>query len=329
MAANLTPQYYKAEETYRRSQTTPEKLIALQEMLRLIPKHKGTDHLQGALRSRLSELRATFLLEKKNASRNRSWRIPRQGCGTVVVIGAPNSGKSRLVGELSNAQPVIADYPYSTREPIAGMLDYSGVPIQLIDTPPISASQIEPYVVDFVRTADLVLCCFDGSSDEAGTESMEVLHQLGIRKTVLSDQTGFDPADFSIGYVKSRLVMTRAKSVDSALRLKLLNDAYSLCFPVLSVDFAEPADVRHLSKSIFEALDLIRIFTKRPGHVIEYIDPFLLPIGGTVEDLAMKVHAEIAGSLKFAKVWRNGTGVSVSVGRTFVLLDQDVVELHH
>jgi len=47
MLANLTPQYYAAEEKYRQARTVEERIKALAEMLQVIPKHKGTERLQG------------------------------------------------------------------------------------------------------------------------------------------------------------------------------------------------------------------------------------------------------------------------------------------
>ncbi|QDT35241.1 GTPase [Thalassoglobus polymorphus] len=328
MAANLTPQYYKAEEAYRKAQTTPEQIVALQEMLRIIPKHKGTDHLQGALKSKLKEAREAYQAELKTPKGGKSYRIPRQGCGTVVVIGAPNSGKSRLVSELTNASPDVAEFPYTTREPTAGMLEFEGALIQLIDTPPISGNQIEPYLIDFVRTADLVLFCFDGSSDDAPQETADVLRQLETRKTVLSEKTGFDPADFSIVHVKSRLILTRSNNPEAGIRQELLQEVRPIEFPVIPTDLDFEEQRKELAKSIFEALDKIRVYTKRPGEPVELVDPYVIPNGGTVEELAHRVHEEIAISLKFAKVWGQADHDGQAVGREHVLSDLDIVELH-
>ena len=104
MPANLTPQYQKAEEEYRKAQTPQEQIDCLQLMLKLIPKHKGTEKLQADLRSRLKETKAELLAEKQAPKKSRSYRIPRQGAGQVLLIGAPNSGKSRLLAELTTAE---------------------------------------------------------------------------------------------------------------------------------------------------------------------------------------------------------------------------------
>ena len=84
MPANLTPQYRKAEEEYRKAQTPAEQVECLQLMLRLIPKHKGTDHLQADLKKRLKEAKAETEAEKNSPKKGPSYRFPRQGAGQVA-----------------------------------------------------------------------------------------------------------------------------------------------------------------------------------------------------------------------------------------------------
>ncbi|HID22759.1 MAG TPA: GTP-binding protein HSR1, partial [Planctomycetaceae bacterium] len=130
MPANLTPQYQKAEEAYRRAQTTQERIECLEQMLALIPKHKGTEKLQADIKSKLKEARAELKTEKKSGRKTRGYRFPRQGAGQVVLVGAPNAGKSRILAELTKAEPVVADYPFSTREPMPGMMPWQDVAVQ-------------------------------------------------------------------------------------------------------------------------------------------------------------------------------------------------------
>ena len=46
MPANLTPQYLDAELKFKQAKTTPEKIKALEVMMAVIPKHKGTERLR-------------------------------------------------------------------------------------------------------------------------------------------------------------------------------------------------------------------------------------------------------------------------------------------
>lgn len=328
MPANLTPQYYQAEEEYRRAQSAPERVVCLERMLQRIPRHKGTDRLYGILKAKLKEARQEVQAGQAAAKGGRRYRIPRQGAGTAVIIGAPNSGKSRLLAALTNAQPQIAEFPFTTREPLSGMMPWEDLHVQLIDTPPITENSLEPYLTDFVRTADLVLLTFDGSSDEAATETAEVIRQFSNRKTILSDRSGFDDDDFSIVHVKTLLTVTRGGDRDADTRLELFREQLGIPFRAMCVDLDRSRDVERMRESIFAELEVVRVYTRRPGTAARFVDPFTLPVGGTVEDLALKVHGDLAATLKFAKVWNVGANEGRSVGRDHVLQEGDLVELH-
>lgn len=328
MPANLTPQYSKAEDEYRRAQSARERIECLERMLQLMPKHKGTEKLQADLKTRLKETREEAQAEQKAPKSGKSYRIPRQGAGTVVVLGAPNAGKSRLLAELTNAEPAVAEYPFTTHEPMPAMMAWEDVKVQLIDTPPIAAGHIEPYLTGFVRSADVVLLCFDGGSDDAPEQTAEVVKLLADRKTRLAARTGLDEADIGIVEVKTLLVATRANDPDVQLRLEMLKELGPSGFPTVLVEFERPESREALRKAIYDSLGVMRIYTKKPGKPAEMESPFTIPIGGTVEDLAFQVHQDLAESLKFAKVWGNSAHDGQSVGRDHVLQDRDVVELH-
>jgi len=328
MPANLTPQYQKAELEYRRAQTVAERLEILERMLILIPKHKGTEKLQAELKTKLKETREELQVEKSAPkSVGKHYRFPRQGAGTAVILGGPNAGKSRLLKELTKAEPEVAPYPFTTREPLPGMMAWEDIAVQLIDTPPITEHQFEPSLLNLVRTADLALVAFDGSSDDAPDATAVVLQQLAQRHTVLSDRTGFDEDDFSKLHVAARLVVTRGGDPQAADRLAFLQEMTPLPFPVLTVEFDDAASREALRTAIVDGLEIIRLYTKTPGKPAEYVSPFTLPRGGTVEDLAGKVHRDLVEKVKSAKVWSWGQTDARTVGKDHVLTDRDLVEL--
>jgi len=328
MPANLTPQYQKAENAYRRAQSAEERISCLEEMLAIIPKHKGTDKLQADLRKRLKEARIECDTEKTSKKKKASYRFPRQGAGQVVLVGGPNAGKSRVVDELTNATPEVTVYPFATREPLPAMMTWEDVTVQLIDTPPVTDTCIEPYLTGLVRAADLALLIFDGSNDDAPDDTAVVIEQFSQRKTLFSEHTGFDEENFGIVHIRTLLVVTRASDPDADPRISLLEELTERNFEVVRVELDDPDSREELREAIYRALDVVRVYTKRPGKPADFEAPFTVPRDGTIEDLALQVHREVASNFKFARIWGDGIHDGQSVGRDHVLSDKDLVELH-
>src|SRR5205823_8190397 len=114
MAVNLTPQYLEAEADYKRAQSAEERLECLKRMWALVPKHKASEKLQAELKTKLSETREEVERERKSPKKGGgvSYKVPRQGAGQVVLLGAPNAGKSLILTRLTRATPEVAPYPF-------------------------------------------------------------------------------------------------------------------------------------------------------------------------------------------------------------------------
>src|SRR5215471_6465645 len=177
MPANLTPQYMEAEKRFKQAVSVEEKVAALEEMMATIPKHKGTEKLQADLKKKMSVLRKEAEDHKKGGKRE-SFVVEREGARQLALVGAPNSGKSQLLRALTHATPEVAEYPYTTRIPIPGMLLFENVRLQLIDLPPISPEYTESWVPQIIRNADAVLWVLDLSDDDVLDELDETLTLL-------------------------------------------------------------------------------------------------------------------------------------------------------
>ena len=70
MPANLPPQYFEAEKRYRAAKDLDDKIAALQDMLGIMPHHKGTDNLQASLRDKIAKLSQES--ERKLATQRRA-----------------------------------------------------------------------------------------------------------------------------------------------------------------------------------------------------------------------------------------------------------------
>src|SRR6266550_2046322 len=186
MAVNLTPQYLEAEAEYKKAQTAEERLACLKKMWALVPKHKASEKLQAELKTKLSDAKEAVEHERKQPKKvGVSHKIPKQGAGQIILLGAPNTGKSRLLTRLSRATPEVAPYPFTTREPHAGMMEWEDVRVQLIDTPPITADFFEGWLTGMVRAADAAVLMVDLADDDGPFAAEAVVKKLAHVKTVL------------------------------------------------------------------------------------------------------------------------------------------------
>ncbi|MGI9529408.1 MAG: GTPase, partial [Acidimicrobiia bacterium] len=136
MPANLTPAYKAAEGHYRYAREPAERLDALKEMLRAIPKHKGTEHLQADIKAKIKELSDEITGPRKGGAKTGPPTVVRpDGAGQVALLGPPNSGKSAIHVALTGSHAQVADYPFTTQYPMPGMVPVHDIAIQLVDLP--------------------------------------------------------------------------------------------------------------------------------------------------------------------------------------------------
>lgn len=334
MPANLTQQYKKAEDNYRRAATPEEELKWLQVMFAEMPKHKGTDHLQAKLKTQMSQLRKDIEQLKagggKKGGGGRSFRIPRQGAGTAVIIGGPNVGKSQLLASLTRATPEIAIYPFTTKQPQPGMMQWEDVFIQLIDTPPITPDYLEPYIVGLLRSADLALLMIDLGDDSGIEQCKEVLDKLATTKTRLAAESSLDEEDVGLSFTRTFFLANKIDDPEAEDRLELFREICpDLPFREFKISANRMETLEPLRNAIYESLDVIRIYTKDPKKKeADRERPFTLSQGDTLLDLAELIHKDYARNLKFGKVWGSAVHDGTVVKGDYVLNDGDVIEVH-
>ena len=330
MPANLTPQYYKLEREFKAESDPYEKLRLAKELLAIMPKHKGTDKLQAEMKAKISKITAQIESGgSKHGSRGADphTHIDKEGAAQIIMIGPPNSGKSSLLDALTNCEPHIGDYPYTTQEPMAGMTLFEAVHLQLIDTPPISDEHLERYVPNLTRQADLVALVLDVSSPDLQHDWDMVTARLEERRIVLVPKTPETVEDPRYAHMQTIVVGHKCLDEGSDAGLEWLSTAHPE-FTVVPTSVLDDESLERFKAAIFDMLDAIRVFTKRVGHDVDYSDPIVLPVGSTVEDAAMALHKDFAHKLQFAKIWGEGKFEGQRVKNSYVLVDGDIVEFH-
>jgi len=329
MPANLTAQYLKAEEEYRRATTPEEELDCLQVMLAEIPKHKGTDKLQADLKAKIAKVKRELQADRSAGKKTRGVRIPRQGAGTVVIIGGPNAGKSQLLRALTRATPEVAPYPFTTHSPTPGMMPWQDVFVQLVDTPPITPDYMESYCQGLIRGSELVLLMVDLGDDSGIEQCQDVLDRLQGTKTRLGTRSYLDENDIGLSYTQTFLVPNKIDLPDATERLELLHELCPLEFPEHVISAQEGTGLEPLREAIYRSMDVVRVYSKLPAAKEPDMErPFTLRRGSTVTEMAGLVHKDILENLKFARVWGTGVHDGTVVKGDYVLHDGDVVELH-
>lgn len=327
MPANLPPEYIQEEERYRNAKDKDEKLDALQEMLALLPNHKGTDKIEADIRKRISDLKKKPKKKKGPTRAKTPDQIEPQGAGQVVLTGFPNTGKSAILDVTTNASPRVADFPFSTQGPTIGMLEYEDVQIQLIDTPPISDDYVETWVYNLLRKADLVLVVVDGSAADPVEEYERTREHLEGEGIYL-----FHPeADFqrdAIGRTnrKGEIVLSKSDELASDATIEKLKEISGL--PTTPVSILDDESLVRLGKSVFAGLLKIRIYTKKPGEDPDMDEPYLLDKDSTVLEGVRSIHRDMVENLDYIRIWGSGKYDGQEVAHDHQLEDGDVIEIH-
>jgi hypothetical protein len=325
MPANLTPVYYEAEDRFRKAETNEGKIAALEEMLSVMPKHKGTDGLRADLRRKLSKLREAPA-EKKAGARVDIFHVPRSGAGQVPLLGLPNTGKSSILAALTKAKVVVGDFPFATQVPVPGMVKYEDIQVQLVDMPPITADYCAPGQVGTYRNCDIIAVVIDLSQD-IEEQCLVLLDFVESRNLLIDEKTPAVDAQGNVLGKKGVCFCTKGDiAPEGAFELAQKSFYKPVEFLKVSTQTGEGLD--KLGELLFRRLNILRIYAKPPGKPADLESPFTLPVGTTVQDLAIAIHRELAEKLKSARIWGTGVYDGQSVHLTHVLHDKDIVELH-
>lgn len=338
MPANLSPEYKAAEAAFRKARDPHERLDHLREMLRVIPKHKGTDHLQADLKQRIKALSEELEGSAKGgAARTGPALVIRpEGAAQIALIGPPNAGKSQLHARLTCSHTHVAAYPFTTLYPVPGMMPHEDIHFQLLDLPAVSPEHPVPWFASALQTADACFLVLD-LSDAACVEQMDTVHAELRQKhvTLHACWPGITPraedGDADPFAIRLPVLVLANKSdllADADAERQAFCELTGMACPMLSVSAATGLGLADIAPWLFRQLGVVRAYTKAPGKPAEMRHPFTLRAGQTIEDVARLVHKDLAHALKYARVWNRQRQGGQHVGREHVVHDGDVVELH-
>ncbi|OQX55083.1 MAG: hypothetical protein B5M54_03660 [Candidatus Aminicenantes bacterium 4484_214] len=330
MPANLPPQYFDTEKKLKTAKTPQEKIAILEELLAIVPKHKGTEKLQALLKSKIAKLKSQAQKKPVVAKRGPAFMVEKAGAGQIILIGAPNVGKSTLLAALTNARPEIADYPFTTRFPQPGMMPYENIQIQLVDIPPITEDYFEFWQAELIKNADGVIVVMEATSPDLGSDYLDLLAKLEERKIELVGEELEIPPEKFLFQKKALLVINKIDLSPSQDCLASLKEALFLDFDPLLLSAVTGKGLTELKEKLFRFLEIIRVYSKIPGKKPDFEDPFIFKKGSTVMDLARSIHKDFAEKLRYARLWKKeGLHLQgVRINREYILEDEDIVELH-
>lgn len=339
MPANLSPEYKVAEAAYRKARDPKERLLHLREMLRVIPKHKGTEHLQADIKARIKDLTSELGSARRGGGHGGPALVVRpEGAAQVALVGPPNAGKSLLHARLTGSDAHDAPYPFTTQFPEPGMMPHEDIHFQLVDLPAVSPEHPVPWLASALQMADAALVVVD-LANASCVEQLEGMHAvLRERRVSLTERwpASAVPAEATPGgedpfalRLPALLVANKIERVaDLDAELAAFRELTGIRYPMLAVSAATGRGLAGIGPWLFRNLGIVRVYTKTPGHKADRERPFTLRAGQTVRDVARLVHEDLERTVRYARVTGRSGFEGQQVGPEHTVADGDVIELH-
>ncbi|TXT56629.1 MAG: hypothetical protein BAJATHORv1_20219 [Candidatus Thorarchaeota archaeon] len=174
MPTNVSPEFDKQRQIYEDTNDLEQRIVELEKLLSLAPRHKGAERMIGDYRKKLAQLRADVEKKREQERQRRSGAseegvIRKEGAGQVCLVGISNSGKSALINSVTNADLTVADYPFATPIPTPAMMLLEDINIQLVEIPSLFEGAYDTGIgrqsLSVARNTDCIAIVIDLSQD--------------------------------------------------------------------------------------------------------------------------------------------------------------------
>jgi hypothetical protein len=366
MVTNFDYEYAKALKQYEDAKTLQDKIKALELMQSTAPSHKGAENLRADIASKLSKMKSKLDSQKQLKGAGKSLKFSKEGASTIILIGLPNSGKSTLLAKLTNANPKISEYEFTTQVPELGVMDYLGAKIQVVELPAIVKDSYKgkargKEILSLIRNGDLIAIVFYGDKEVMQYSLDLILDELkksGIiinkKKPELNvkkmSQQGIEIVnEKNILDGKDKLLELLNKENISHVLIRVEEKSYSH-------DIVEAMDItksykkvigiwvdgkdtqykginiyaydNKLKEKLYKDLELIIVYTRKPGEKNLDNVPVALKKKSNIKDLCNILHKDFINNFKYAKVWGSTKYDGQQVSQDYILKDKDIVEIY-
>ena len=298
------PEFVNAEKAYHEANSPEEQLMALKKMISHAPKHKGGENLRQQLTTRRKKLEAQ--IEKKKKKGKSSASGIKKGEMQAILVGNTNTGKSSLLGVLTNTKQKISQVKFTTNESQVAMMDYKTTQIQLVEIPSVDGENFDK---SLAHTADTVLIVIN-SIDEIKS-LLEKLYMITGKKIFV-----FNKIDsFSENELRKIKATLQSKKYNFVMTSTLQN------WPNNGIE--------ELKEKILNSFDMIRVYTKEPEKEKRSNKAMILKPDSTVKECAEKILTGFSKRISKVKIWGPSSKFSGQiVGLNHKLKDLDTVEFH-
>jgi ribosome-interacting GTPase 1 len=198
MPNNLPPEAMDKWEEVENAHTPQEKLKKLQEFLSVVPQHKGTMKLRGTVKKRIAQIQEDLDHKKRMGTGKSSGGpklfIEKGASAQIVLVGMTNVGKSCLMNATTNSKVQVTPTPFSTHEPVPGIMNYQDVQFQMVEAPAVMEGASEGkaggnVTLGLARNADGIILMIDLSRDPV-TQYKLILDELEKTRVLVSKPSG-------------------------------------------------------------------------------------------------------------------------------------------